>query len=382
MNERRRSGFWVDQRDPLLKPNVERLLAAFHREEGDRVPNYEPLIMHRNVKYIMGRPMPHLNSWDLDPHDQVELFQRLCIDAMTIPAGWGPWSEVREIHDNIDPAWVYDYVSSHAIDFEKTTIRDRDDLQKLKVPGQPEIDAQVKLLKSYMKAAEGTKIGVVPCIVCDVVFAGYSIFGIANFSKKLFTDRRLIEHFFDLYTEVTVRFNEAFAELNLPFVYFNGDPCDSHGTIIPPKLMEELWLPRAEEMIKPYKRKGIPIMCHSCGNLTQLIPMLIDLGIVAIHPVQPSCNDIYALKRQYGDDICLIGNIDIAGPLAFGTPREVEREVKEHIYSLAEGGGYVCASSHSITDAIPPENFIAMTKAIQKYGRFPIRKNNIFKLKS
>ena len=64
-----------------------------------------------------------------------------------------------------------------------------------------------------------------------------------------------------------------------------------------------------------------------------------------------------------------IGNIDVAGALPFGAAEEVEREVKEHIERLTPGGGYVCATSHSVIDDIPPANFLAMIKAIHKYGR-------------
>ena len=38
--------------------------------------------------------------------------------------------------------------------------------------------------------------------------------------------------------------------------------------------------------------------------------------------------------RLYGDKLCLVGNIDVAGPLAFGTTEEVTAEVKEHVTRL------------------------------------------------
>jgi len=49
---------------------------------------------------------------------------------------------------------------------------------------------------------------------------------------------------------------------------------------------------------------------------------------------------------------------------------DVEKDVLEHIKQLAPGGGYVCCSSHSIVDAIPPENFITMIEAVHKYGKY------------
>src|SRR5690606_17287022 len=119
---------------------------------------------------------------------------------------------------------------------------------------------------------------------------------------------------------------------------------------------EELWLPRAAHIVEPILAKGFPMGFHCCGNLTHVIPWLIELGFAAVFPVQPNCNDIYALKRQYEDRMCFIGNIEVPGCLSFGTADDVVRETREHIDRLAYNGGYVCASSHSITNRVKPEN--------------------------
>ena len=98
--------------------------------------------------------------------------------------------------------------------------------------------------------------------------------------------------------------------------------------------------------------------------------MAIEMGISAINPIQPNCNDIYKYKKEYGSDICFIGNMDLAGVLVYGTPEEVREDTKRHIEKLADGGGYVVSSSHSITDEVPPENYLAMVEATWEYGRY------------
>ena len=79
-------------------------------------------------------------------------------------------------------------------------------------------------------------------------------------------------------------------------------------------------------------------------------------------------NDIYEIHQERGDDLTLVGNIDVAGPLSFGTAEGVRQEVREHIDRLASGGGYVACSSHSIIDSVIPENFMAMCDETHKYG--------------
>jgi hypothetical protein len=55
----------------------------------------------------------------------------------------------------------------------------------------------------------------------------------------------------------------------------------------------------------------------------------------AIHPLQPACNDIAAVRRQWGNRFCLVGNLNVAGVLAFGSPDDVRRAARE----LLEGAG-------------------------------------------
>ncbi|MBI2941342.1 MAG: hypothetical protein HYY04_12980 [Chloroflexi bacterium] len=66
--------------------------------------------------------------------------------------------------------------------------------------------------------------------------------------------------------------------------------------------------------------------------------------------------------------MCFIGNIEVPGCLSFGTVDDVVRETKEHIDRLAPDGGYVCSSSHSITNRVKPENYVAMLETIVEYG--------------
>jgi uroporphyrinogen-III decarboxylase len=87
-----------------------------------------------------------------------------------------------------------------------------------------------------------------------------------------------------------------------------------------------------------------------------------------INPIKP-CDgkqDIYALKHAYGDRIALHGNIDL-NLLAFGTQDKIAEDVARHIAGLAAGGGYICASSHNITEAIPVESLFAMRDAVHAY---------------
>ena len=50
--------------------------------------------------------------------------------------------------------------------------------------------------------------------------------------------------------------------------------------------------------------------------------------------------------------------------------RAIENQVRISCARLAPGGGYVLGASGAISDAISPENFVAMSQAVHKYGRY------------
>jgi hypothetical protein len=58
--------------------------------------------------------------------------------------------------------------------------------------------------------------------------------------------------------------------------------------------------------------------------------------------------------------------------LMWGTPDDVEAEVRDKIAKLAPGGGYIAASAHSVYGVCKPENVVRMGEAIRRYGAYPI----------
>ena len=59
---------------------------------------------------------------------------------------------------------------------------------------------------------------------------------------------------------------------------------------------------------------------HTDGDVREVIPDLIEIGIDVLNPVQPACMDPAELKRDYGDRLLFWGSIDEQGTLPFGSP--------------------------------------------------------------
>jgi uroporphyrinogen decarboxylase len=116
----------------------------------------------------------------------------------------------------------------------------------------------------------------------------------------------------------------------------------------------------------------LPWITHSDGNMMPFMDGLVGLGIAGMHPNEKGAVDIVAVKRQYGDRICVLGNVDL-NILGAGTPQDVEDEVRQLIRDVGPGGGYIVTSGNSLAGYVLPENALAMGAAVRKYGQYPLK---------
>jgi uroporphyrinogen decarboxylase len=108
---------------------------------------------------------------------------------------------------------------------------------------------------------------------------------------------------------------------------------------------------------------------HSDGYVEPIIEDFIEIGIDSLNPVQPECMDPAKLKKQFGDRLAFWGTIGIQHTMPFGTPADVEAEVRTRIETVGKGGGLLVSPTHVLAPEVPHENIRAMVKAMRKYGK-------------
>jgi uroporphyrinogen decarboxylase len=366
----------------MQKPDKRRLLAAFHRIKADRVPNLEFVLMRRNTAAIIGEerlasvegryqrlqtvwpprseseiadrsPLARYSCY-LPPEEYRMLLERTGQDAIVCTLSWKPKSRKVEHEGAVAMG-------------QEGIVRDRSDLQRL--PPAPALGEMLRALDSYIDFFRGSAIGI-GVLVRSVLCNTYETLGMENFMLKMHDDPGLIESLFEIFFSYSLAVTRAASEREVDFLAIDDDICDNNGFLVNPDFIRSEWAARTQKIIEPFLLKGMPVVYHCCGNVKALVPLAIEMGISALHPLQPNCNDIYAYKKRFGGDLCLMGNMDLAGVLSRGTPDEVRRDTEEHIERLAPGGGYIVASSHSIIDDVPPENYRAMIETAWEYGRW------------
>jgi len=105
--------------------------------------------------------------------------------------------------------------------------------------------------------------------------------------------------------------------------------------------------------------------------VVELIPDFIEAGFDILNPVQCSAAGMEArgLKQRFGKDIVFWGGgVDTQKTMAFGTPEEVYREVRERIDIFNREGGFVFDAIHNVQGNTPIDNVLAMFRAIKESG--------------
>jgi uroporphyrinogen decarboxylase len=145
-----------------------------------------------------------------------------------------------------------------------------------------------------------------------------------------------------------------------------------HGPLIGLDLYERVYAPQHKRFIDLCHKFGIRVFHHDDGSCRAFLPMLIDMGIDVLNPVQWTCPgmDMAELKAEFGSRICFHGAVENQDILPFGTPEDVRAEVRHCIDSLAgDGTGYILAPCHNLQPNTPVENIIAMYDEAWRYGK-------------
>jgi uroporphyrinogen decarboxylase len=110
------------------------------------------------------------------------------------------------------------------------------------------------------------------------------------------------------------------------------------------------------------RKYGLKIMLHCDGNIRELIPEFIEMGIDVLNPIQnvgPEM-DPKVLKKKFGKDLCFHGGIDTQEALPRLSPDALAGDVREKIETLGRGGGYILSPTHMIQLDVPLENILRM----------------------
>jgi len=214
-------------------------------------------------------------------------------------------------------------------------------------------------------AADNSEHFVVPNFGFALFERAWSLRGFDQLLMDMLEEPGWTEELLDRITDIQVRLARRFVALGVDGGYFGDDYGAQHGMLFSPKSWRQLFKPRLARMFAAFREAGLPVILHSDGDIWDILPDLVEIGLNCLNPVQPEVLEHGRLQREFGKDLSFYGGISTQTVMPTGTPAQVKAAAAACIRGLApDGTGLVLGPSHRMQSDIPVENVAAMLEAM------------------
>lgn len=198
----------------------------------------------------------------------------------------------------------------------------------------------------------------------------WELAGMEKLMTDFYSNPQFVERLFDIITNLRIIMARRFVEAGVDILRLGDDVGSQKGMLISPQIWRIFLKPRLAKIIEEAKkvRKDIQIFYHSDGDVQEIIPELIEIGVSILNPVQPEVMDPVEIKNKYGDRLALWGTIGTQTTLPFGTPQDVKMAVAKMCKEVGRGGGFIISPTHSINPDVSWENIVAFYEAAEEFG--------------
>jgi len=203
----------------------------------------------------------------------------------------------------------------------------------------------------------------------------YTEYGYVNYFSAYALYEDVIERDFKLIADAAEKHNrilaKAIIDANLiPIIRLDCDMAGTRGTMTDIKSLDRIWFPHLERAIKPAIDAGFRLIWHSDGNLMEMYPRLLEVGISGFEGFQYEHGMDYPkickMKDRDGNPVQIWAGVSVSKTLPFGTPEDVRRELK---WLVDEGPktGLILSVSSSVTPGTPRRNLEALFDGLEYY---------------
>ncbi len=375
---------------PPLTPR-ERFARILAHQPADRVPidlegtsltslHPQAALRLKAALGIVGEPPPGIAAYD------ERLLAKLGVDFRRV--GWLVGSGNHPVAGHpgyqedmwgVGRAWTGQYWDIVHFPLKGATIDDLEaypwpDPEQIMAQAAPQLEQQRVETRRLWQETEAVVVAEHP--VYGVLELACWMCGFDDFLWRIAGDQPFVRRLFDIFADLQRRFIRPYYQALGETIHLttSGDDFGTQrGPFLSPRAFRSLVKPYLAERIA-FTRQFTPAAFwhHTCGSVYDLIPDLIEAGVEILNPIQPGAYKMEAdrLKADFGSRICFQGGMDTQQILPFGTPAEVEAEVRRLMEIMKPGGGYIFSAAHNIQEDIPPENLVAMFHAAQEFGKY------------
>jgi len=227
------------------------------------------------------------------------------------------------------------------------------DLSKYIFPEVPEQKIRENCERTIANAGDKFTFG---SIGFSLFERAWTLTGMENLLVYMVTDPDFVEELLDKIVEFNMKVVKIYLEYGFDGIFFGDDWGQQKGLIMGPHFWRKFIKPQLAKMYSMGKDRGLFIGQHSCGDIQEVYPDLVEIGLDVHQTFQPEIFDVVEIKSLYSGKLSFWGGISTQQLLPFATPEEVIRKSKEIMSIVGKGGGFIVAPTHGIPGDVPAEN--------------------------
>ena len=203
----------------------------------------------------------------------------------------------------------------------------------------------------------------------------YYSYGYVNYFCAYAMYPEVIEKHISLQADYSLLINtaaaRAYTEAHLPPMYrLDHDMADSRGPLVNIKSLDKIWFPHFARCLEPMLKTDVKMIWHCDGNLMEMVPRLIDVGLKGFQGFQyedgMDYEKICKMKTTQGDDLIIVGGVSVTRTLPMGTPSDVKKEIDWLVNSGPRTGLFLAGSS-SVAPGVSWENMEVLIEGFKYY---------------
>lgn len=198
----------------------------------------------------------------------------------------------------------------------------------------------------------------------------WTLRGMEELMGDMIEDEAFVDALLDAICDWNIDLVRRAVRLDIDAVYFGDDWGAQRGLQMGPKRWRRFILPRLRRQYAAVRAAGKRVMIHSCGDVDEIFPDLVEAGLSCFNPFQPEVMDVDALMRQWRGRLAFHGGLSTQRLLPHGTPEEVAAETRRLLRAGA-GGGYIFSPAHAVEGDVPAANMLAMLEVLRAQPGWP-----------
>ena len=133
-------------------------------------------------------------------------------------------------------------------------------------------------------------------------------------------------------------------------VWFGDDIAMQTGMMMSVDMWRTFFKSRLAHIFAECKKlnPNIKIAYHSCGQCTEILDDMIEIGLDVLNPIQPMAIDPFETKKRFGKRLALFGGLCVQHTMPYGSVEDVRNAVEKLTSEMGKGGGYILAPAHHI----------------------------------